>query len=228
MTFTAETYLKLFDDLNGKPASRCIQPLKSDEQWQLPFKPYDCEGKRRLIVISTGEQLDKYGKQIPQTLLTVFQHQYQSASRVPFTLVSIQPGHELSEALLRCEDLADLAASNAQRFIWQQLNNLRFGARDLHALQDLDLINAIYTKEHLHSVLYLTDNRGLPKDIEQINDKNLSVPLITWKSAGIQLNVLTPNSCHPWTEKAEATCETLAGEEAIEQIQRALENFLSE
>ncbi|HEW97900.1 MAG: hypothetical protein DRR16_30645 [Candidatus Parabeggiatoa sp. nov. 3] len=224
ITFTPDTYLKLFDELNDKAASRCTQTIKQDEHWQLNFKPYDCHGKRQLIVISTGEQLDQYGKQIPQTLLKVFEKQLES--RIPFTLVSIQPGRKLSEPLLRCEDLADLEASKARRFIWQRLKNIRFGARDLRALQDLDLVNAVYTKARLHNVLYLTDNSGLPVDIEHINDKDLSVPLITWKKAGIPLNVLTTASCSPWLEKAEARCQALDSEKAIEQIQRALTDFL--
>jgi len=219
--FTPGTYVKLFDELNGKPASRCTL-----QQNQLNFKPYECEGKRQLIVVSTGEQLNHYGgRQIPQTMFKVFQKNLNT--RIPFTLVTIKSGRKLSEPLLRCEDLADLDESEAQAFIWRRLAKIRFGAYDLRALQDLDLVNFVYPKEKLQRVLYLTDNNNIPANISQINDKHLSVPLITWKRAGIQLKVLTTGSCSPWTERAEAEkCQELQNGEAIQQIQGALQAFI--
>jgi len=219
--FTPGTYVKLFDELNGKPASRCIL-----QQNKLNFTPYDCEGKRQLIVVSTGEKLNHYGgRQISQTMLKVFQKNLNT--RVPFTLVTIKPGRKLSEPLLRCEDFADLDESEAQAFIWQRLAPIRFGAYDLRALQDLDLVNFVYPKDKLQRVLYLTDNNNIPANLSQINDKNLSVPLITWKRAGIKLKVLTTGSCSPWMERAEAEeCQELQNEQSIQQIQRALQAFI--
>jgi hypothetical protein len=211
IAFDPNTYIKLFDELNDKPASRCTQPIKQQHQWQLDFKPYECDGKRQLIIISSSERLDRYARQIQKTLLKVFENQLDL--RIPFTLVTIQPGRKLSEPLLQCEDLADLEKTKARRFIWQRLKDIRFGARDLRALQDLDIVNAVYTKERLQSVLYLTDNSNIPADIDHINDKDLSVPLITWKGAGIQFTILTTDACTPWEKKAEASkCQALSDE----------------
>jgi hypothetical protein len=215
--FTHDNYIRLFDQLNDKPVSRCTQTNE--------FKPYDCHGKRKLIIISTGDKLDKYGRQIPKTMLKVFEKQVKTST--PFTIVKIEPGRQLSSALLRCEDMADLDNSKeTRRFIWQRLNSIRFGASDLRALQDLDLINIVYNKQSLQSVYYLTDNSNIPKNINDINDKNLSVPLITWKRAGIPFTVLTTGKCTAWKQKAEAQCQTLQDEQAMAQIQTSLEEFL--
>ena len=222
--FETNTYIKLFDELNDKPISRCTQAI-NQTPWRLDFEPYQCHGKRKLIIISTSEKFNSYGKQIPQTISKVFQNQLDS--KIPFTLVTILPGRKLSKPLLKCEDLADLEKTEAEKFIWQQLNNIRFGARDLHALQNLDLANIVYAKEKLQSVIYLTDNSKIPTDIKYINDKDLSVPIITWKKSGIPLTVLTIDSCLPWIKKAEATeCQELTDKTAIKQIQQALKKFL--
>ncbi|WP_069470750.1 hypothetical protein [Candidatus Marithrix sp. Canyon 246] len=215
--FTHDNYIRLFDELNDKPISRCTQTNE--------FKPYDCHGKRKLIIISTGDKLDKYGRQIPTTMLKVFEKQLKTST--PFTVVKIEPGRKLSSALLRCEDMADLEKSKeTRRFIWQRLHNIRFGASDLRALQDLDLINIVYNKQSLQSVYYITYNSNIPRNINDINDKNLSVPLITWKRAGIPFTVLTTGKCTAWTQKAEAQCQTLQDEQAMMQIQTSLEEFL--
>lgn len=221
-------YVKLFDEINDKPASRCSQPIQQQNQWVIDFEPYQCGEKRKLIVVSTGEQLDRTGgKRIPQTLVKVLQNQFQN--RPPFTVVTVKPGRELSEALLQCEDLADLEESEAKAQIRRQVQTIRFGATDLRALADLDLVNLVYPKEKLHSVLYITDNSGIPADIERINDKHLSVPLITWKRAKIPLTVLTSGSCEPWLKRAEAeTCDTLQRQQAVTQIQSTLKAFLTE
>jgi len=225
-----DAYFKLYDGPNDEPASRCAMPKNQENQWVIDFKPYKCgvkrQVKRQLIVIATGKKLDSYGgRLIPKTIAKVLKNHLET--RKPFTLVTIQNGRALSEPLLQCEELADLETDEMEQLIRRRVQNIRFGATDLRAFADLDFVNLVYPSEKLHSVFYITDNNGIPTNLDRINDKHLSVPVITWKRAKIKLTVLAAGSCRPWMERADAHyCEEIDSQKVGTQIQEILGKFL--
>jgi hypothetical protein len=212
-------YFKIFDDFNGKPVSRCAEP----DRGQVVFEPYQCLGKRKLIVVALGNDLNQYYQSIKTAITKVLQQQV--SSRTPFTLVTIQPGRSVGEPLLRCEDLDVGSATEASRFISGQLGQMRFGATDLRSLQDLELVNYAYQAqlEQFSGVFYITDNRNMPTDDVNIG-KQVVVPTV-WRNKGIRLTVLTigdTSACQIW-KKAQADCQLLQ----LGRIETALQQFLS-
>jgi hypothetical protein len=205
-------HFKVIDELNGQPISRCTQ---SDKNW-IAFKPYECPGKRKLIVVALGEKLNLYPNEIKDALTSAFQ-QY---SGEPFTLNTIDPGRELSVDVFRCEDMPDSQnVGKIKRFINRKLTRiLRFGARDLDAWRNLELIDTEYQSRlnELAGVFYVTDDAG-GADVNHIY-KYIGIPQ-KWKEAGVPLTVITTKSCKDWTGKG-ITCQL------ISQIGTALENFL--
>ncbi len=212
-----ELNFKLIDELNGVPVSRCTQPIGN----RLDFKPYACPGRRKLIVVALGEKLDPYNREIKNALVTALQ-QYPS---VPFTLVTIRPGRELSGPLLQCEDMPDFqkGVGEFRRLIRKKVGGeLRFGTRDLDAWQNLEIIDLGYQNQlnNLAGVFYVTDEAG-GADINHIY-KYVGIPL-KWKNAGVPLTVITTGSCHDWEKnnvQANVRCQRIG------QIEGALQNFL--
>lgn len=204
---------KFINDEDDTSISRCTKVDMLTKQ--LNFKPYGCSGKRKLIVVALGEELNKYNNQIKTALINAFQ-KYNS---VPFSLITIQPGRELSEEILFCEDMIDI--KEEKRLINKKL---RFGARDLDAWQNLKIVNLQYQSKlnELEAIFYIT-GAGL-YDIDNIN--NFAKIPKKWKQQGVPLTVITTKTktnttiCKKWHKDAQASCEY------IDEIETALENFL--
>ena len=206
-------YLKIFNDL-GAPISRCLAVTDFPQEL---FTPYQCPGKRRLIVIAMGESLNQYSTLIKSVLNDVFKAQLNA--KIPFTIVTILPGRELSVPLLTCEEMADVDDTEISHFMRDKFKSIRFGAQDLKSLEDLELINTSYPNDQLERIFYITDNSHFPP----ASDTEFCVPRLSWQN--IKLTVFTTGSCIPWIKKAHAQCETLSTEE---KLQQALQHFLTE
>jgi len=165
------------------------------------------KGERQLIVISTGKGLDKFGREIQQTLDKV---KLSNST----TLVAIYKG--------------ELTKPSSWR-------KIRFGA-SVDALQELKLINEEYEGKFAR-VLYLTDNGSMPSDSNwaEIDPNTLTIPC-SWKNAGIEMLVFTTKSCTAWTETGiTAKCTKLkdrsqlnAGEkDPMELFEQGLDDFIS-
>lgn len=160
--------------------------------------------QRLLIVISLSAALEQagLGKVIQDTLYQVF-NQRQKITR-SFTLLAIGSGRQLSHPLLTSETLPDLQIDNTADTLKAQLKQLQFSAHDLNALDDLELVDVYMTQEQLtvDEVFYITDNMHLVSDPPR---KQLGVPL-AWHQDGIQLTVLTTQTCQFWHQRTQAQC----------------------
>jgi hypothetical protein len=203
------SYFKFIDTLNGKPISRCAQPKSG----QVSFQPYECLGKRKLIVVALSDKLDTHSNQIKKALTNAFQKNKKS-----FSLVTINPGRELSEELLQCEDIAGFNDyRNKNRFINKKLTKMGFGADDLDAWQNLEIVDLGYRSklDKFAGIFYVTDD-----DKRSDFYKYLGLTQ-RWKNEfNIKLNVITTGSCQNWSTHAHASCQN------INNIERALKNFL--
>lgn len=162
------------------------------------------DNQRLLIVISLSAALEQtgLGKVIQETLYQVF-NQRQQIDR-PFTLLAIGAGRQLSHPLLTSETLPNLQIDNQTDTLKAQLKQLQFSAHDLNALDDLELIDVYMTQQQLavNEVFYITDNMHLVADPPR---KQLGVPL-AWHQEGIQLTVLTTQTCQFWQQRTQANC----------------------
>lgn len=215
-------YLKLYDERNAQPVSRCIQANRYN---QVYFEPRSCGKKRKLIVISTGNGLEKYGgRTIRNTIIEVLQQK--AGKKIPFTVVTIQPGRALSEELLTCEEMGDVEPTEARKLVSDKLKVLNFQANDLRALRDLEFVHQIYQPENLGSVFYLVDKRSVPS-IDQVDDiKDLAIPY-GWNRKGIPLMVLTTGMCKIW-EQAGAQCFLLKTKKVKQKVKKVLNSFLAQ
>jgi len=168
----------------------------------------DDDGKRKLIVVSTANGLNQYGKDIQQTLYDVVKQHLNSS--LPFTLLTVKPG-SVSNPFSSWSNFRE------ERAIWQKISNIRFGF-SLDALESLKRVTEEY-QQPFEKVLYLTDNGNM----DEIDPLALTVPQ-SWQSANIEFTVLTSGLCIPWNQKAYATqCTELRGRDDLEKV---LGNFL--
>jgi len=211
-------FFKVFDELNGGAVSRCTKSSGG----KLTFKPYKCNGKRKLIVVALGNKLNRYNTQIKQAIANIFQANM-TTNRKALTLVTIKTGRIVSDPLLQCEDLNDMNSSEAKQIIYKKIK-LRFGAYDLRTLEDLELVNYTYQNQldQLDSIFYLTDGANMPTNITKI-DQLAVIPKNTWKAyKGIKLTVLTMGDCTVWKDKAMANCQKIKAS----TIETALQQFI--
>jgi len=195
------SYFKIFDELNGEPVSRCTKPYGG----KLTFGSYKCYGKRKLIVVALGRELDWYSRQIRDAIAKIFQANM--TNRKALTLVTLKAGRIVSEPLLQCEDLNDMTLDEAKQIIYKKIK-LRFGAAFLRTLEDLELVNYAYQNQldQLDSIFYLTDGANMPTDIAKIYSL-AAIPKKIWKEdKGIKLTVLTMGDCAIWRYEAKAKC----------------------
>jgi hypothetical protein len=197
----SSSYFKLINNIDDKPISRCTQLDAKNKQ--LVFEAHQCLGKRKLIVVALGNKLDKYGKDIQDALTENIQKYHD----VPFSLVTINKGRELSEEILQCYDIFNKKGDELHSFIRRKINNkLRFGASDLNAWHNLKIVDLTYQNslEELAAIFYITEAGN--DDIHNIS--NFVGISQKWKQYKVPLTVITskPNSktCDKWINKANA------------------------
>jgi len=214
-------YVKLRDDLEGEPVSRCTQASGKT----LTFQPYKCNGKRKLIIVALGSKLDLYQKQIKDAIANIFQANI--IDRKALTLVTIGKTRDVSK-LFQCEDFNDMSKKEATEFIYKtkKLESiLRFGVTNLRTLGDLKTVHVTYKSElsELDSIFYLTDGNNMPTNMDKIRELAITPKDFWYKDNGIKLTVLTMGQCTVWTKQAQAKCHVLKKAGTIE---RALKQFI--
>jgi hypothetical protein len=194
--------------------------LRENPQPQ-PSKKTTNNNARKLIIVSLSVELDSegIGKLIQTGLYNVFKEL--KNAKIPFTLLAIGSGRQLSNPLLRGEELPSLVIEGDADQLRAKLRQLQFSATDLNALDDLELIDVYTTNGQIpvDRILYLTDNMHLSDNPPR---KQLGVPL-AWNKEGIQLTVLTTQKCTLWEEQALANCILWQDKQ-----QNTLENVLKE
>jgi hypothetical protein len=192
---------------------------RENPQPQLPKKTNN--NARKLIIVSLSVELDSegIGKIIQTGLYNVFKEL--KNSKTAFTLLAIGSGRQLSNPLLKGEELPSLVIEGDADQLRAKLRQLQFSATDLNALDDLELIDVYTTNDQIpvDRILYLTDNMHLSDNPPR---KQLGVPL-AWNKEGIQLTVLTTQKCTLWQEQALANCILWQDKQ-----QNTLENVLKE
>jgi len=192
---------------------RIVPPLFSDTAF-LPI-----EMSRRLLVVSLSANFNNEGtgKMIQNSLYNHFKQR--QSNHLPFTLLTIGPGRQLSYPVLSSEELPTLTAKGNFDPLKEKIKQLQFSATDLNALDDLELVDSYILNHGLPAseIVYITDNMGIPS---QPPRKQLGVPL-AWHQEGIQLIVLTTDNCTIWNERANARCTTWQDKQ-----QPTLEKFL--
>lgn len=155
----------------------------------------------RLIVVSLSGQA---GKTIRESFQEVFSTKINSKTQ--FTLLTIQTGRQLY-TLLSSDELPNLPAKGENSISVKLNKGISFGATGLRALDDLSLVDTFIQYQEgypITSVLYLTDNTRMSDDPRDISRKQRGVPL-AWHTDGIDLTVLTTNTCQVW-EDVKAGC----------------------
>lgn len=177
---------------------RIVPPLFSDTAF-LPI-----EMSRRLLIVSLSANFNNEGtgKIIQNSLYNHFKQR--QSNHLPFTLLMIGPGRQLSYPVLSSEELPTLMAKDNFDPLKEKIKQLQFSATDLNALDDLELVDSYILNHGLPTseIVYITDNMGIPS---QPPRKQLGVPL-AWHQEGIQLIVLTTDNCTIWNERANARC----------------------
>ena len=167
--------------------------------------PEISEGKT--IVVSTGKGLDQHGKAIQKALYSVLKPYL--GKTLPFALQIVDPGKAT-------EPFSGTLNKNS---LWQLISqNIRFG-HSPNALKTLEKV-----KDSSRSVLYFTDNGGIPANLNELDPRALSAPK-AWQEKGIALTVLTTGSCNVWTSKANAQCKSLGD---VDNIESELRHFLEQ
>ena len=192
---------------------RIVPPFLSDTA----FRPIETAHRLFIVSLAANFNHDGTGKIIQNSLYNYFkQHQ---PNHLPFTLLTIGPGRQLSHPVLSSEELPTIMAKNNSDVLKERIKQLQFSATDLNALDDLELVDSYILNDELpiSEVVYITDNMGITS---QIPRKQLGVPL-AWHQEGIQLIVLTTNDCAIWNERALAHCTTWQDKQ-----QSTLEKFL--
>ena len=160
--------------------------------------PTQCKSDRqKLIVVSLAQGLAEIVKPaVRDTWIKVFEKVKTSASSPVFALVIIEPGRSL-RTLLRCEDVRSLP-SEGKESLRGRLSGIQFDGRDLRAFEDLSLVSKEFGNKGL-SVLYLTDNSGVPDDTDPdtIPATWLGTPLV-WRKNDVLFKIVTTKSCKPW------------------------------
>jgi len=158
---------------------------------------------RKLIIVSLSAELDLQGtgKIIQNAFYNLLKDK--PLIKVPFTLLAISSGRQLTQ-ILTSEELTRFTITGESDELWSKIRQLQFGAFDLDALDDLELIDvyAINRQLPLNRIFYLTDNLHLAAHPPR---KHLGVPL-AWQREGIQLTVLTTQQCTVWEKLAAANC----------------------
>ncbi len=174
---------------------------------------------QKIIVVSLGKGLDRYGQEIQEALYQALKESGPSS----VTLVAIQAG-QLGKTLEDFRRNPERRCEEDVTWCWIS-GNIRFGGEDLDALEDLMRVSEKHPQDRLGSVLYLTDNANMP-ELNKIRDDAITVPR-NWAKNGVELTVLTTGSCRPWDEKARAEkCIELRYQDANEQVRQTLENFM--
>jgi hypothetical protein len=168
--------------------------------------------QRHLIVVSTTKRLNDYSKTIQQTLFEVLKPYLDQS--LPVMLLTVRP--ECVTA-----PLSDWSRISNETALWKKITgNIRFGFSS-DALANLKLIQDEYPQK-FQRVLYLTDNGSMGED--ELDPNAFEVPK-SWSNNGIQLTVLTVDSCAPWKNEAQvANCQKL---DDGADFDRALRDFLN-
>jgi len=173
----------------------------------------------KLIVVSlsNSRKLTSKAPVIQDGFIEVLSELKQNDSKTQFTLLTIGSGRK-AVILLTDADLPSLHDAGHNSISGKINRGMQFGARDLKALADLNLVDQmIQEKSAIKSVLYITDNTRSsdPPNIER------GVPL-AWYEDGIRLTVLTTKGCDVW-EQVKAQCSSWNNKSALKS---ALKTFL--
>ena len=162
----------------------------------------------KLIVVSTGKGLNRYGRDIQETLGNVLEPYLNKT--LPFKVLLLEPGRVTNP-------FSSWGSIRGEKTLRGKIRaEIRFGYSP-DALKSLKYIEA--TSGRFNQVLYLTDNGNIPSDPSEIRSRDVPKFL-----RNIQLTVLTTGSCRVWTSKVDAKCQQLYSKADIEN---GLRKFLN-
>jgi len=225
----------------GSPVAGC--DLKTDQPHTLVCEPKEyqvadlCHADtmpvahlHKLVVISLSEGFGKQSQAIKAGLAEMFLEL--QATKTPFTVLA--SSGELY-TLLTSKQLFSLPEGDRRNFIARQLESgMQFSAGNFSAL-DLDLVDNLVqmqrqTSTAIGRIFYLTDNRGLSGNPQEIPKNKWGVPF-SWRKEGITVKILTSKTegCKVW-HYVDATCIPWQGEELRlkNALKSELNQFLSE
>lgn len=220
-------YAKLYE--NGKPLTDCVRS-HMDENGQrvmFDFFPIRCPEKRKLIVLSMSKGLAKIKAQkIGEHLKNFFFQMKDENLRIPVVLLYIDTGRVL-KSVINCEKIHSIAKYGADDSIAKRLTFMNFNAMGLEALDDLKLVDRMFSVYDLDEVLYVTDNAGMHFDENEkgkliLPGDKLGVPL-NWAKNKIKLTVLTTGACDVWERYTSSECHICYN---VNQIVEKIEDFL--
>ena len=160
----------------------------------------------KLIIVSLSSDLRTKTRTIQNSFLKVLSELKRKNSKTRFALLTVQSGRKISK-VLTSQELQSLAIKGSNSIKSTLELNMNFRARDLKALADLSLVDSILQEQAaMGSILYITDNKRINTNIQEIPSQQRGVPLV-WHKDGIALTVLTIKDCKVW-EYMEAKCVT--------------------
>jgi len=157
-----------------------------------------------VVSLSNSRELKSKARAIQDSFIKVLSELKRKSWETRFTLLTIGSGRKV-EKLLTSAELPNLfERGSTDTSIDGKINTgLQFGASDLRALADLNLVDETIQNSAIKSVLYITDNIRISNDPPSIER---GVPL-AWYEDGIRLTVLTTKGCDVW-KKVKAQCSS--------------------
>lgn len=195
---------------NSSPTTHQHTSTKKSQPEEI--KPPEDSLPKKLIVVSSGNGLNQYGRTIQKTLFGFLEPHLNGS--LPFMVLRLEPSGVTNP-------FSNWGQFKDEKELLSTIRTTMPFGYSFNALKSLEYIEKDAASGQYNRVLYLTDNALIPSDLAEIGPTDVPKFL-----PSLQLTVLTTGSCDVWTQKAKAQqCQHL---DKRADIENGLRDFLNQ